>query len=62
MFDDDGPLKKTVAHKIGSDLSALSIDDLERRVELLKAEIQRLTTAIEAKRSTMSAAENFFKK
>ena len=61
MFDDE-PQKKSVNHEIGQDLSALSIEELEKRVELLKEEIIRLEDASAAKRASMSSAENFFKK
>ena len=55
MFDDE-PQKKLVSHEIGQDLSALSIEELEKRVELLKEEIARLEDASAAKRASMSSA------
>ena len=58
--DDDRPLKKTV-HEIGADLSLLSVGELEARVGLLQAEIERLTASINAKRATRSAADKFFR-
>jgi uncharacterized small protein (DUF1192 family) len=58
--DDDRPLKKTV-HEIGSDLSLLSVEELEARIGLLQAEIERLTESINAKRATRSAADKFFR-
>ena len=61
MFDDE-PQKKLVSHEIGQDLSALSIEELEKRVELLKEEIIRLEEAGAVKRESMSSAESFFKK
>ena len=61
MFDDE-PQKKLVSHEIGQDLSALSIEELEKRVELLKEEVSRLEDASAAKRASMSSAESFFKK
>lgn len=60
MFDDDQPRKKTV-HEIGSDLSALSVHELEERITLLKDEIIRLEAAVEARGRTKNAAEGFFK-
>ena len=61
MFDDE-PQKKLVSHEIGQDLSALSIEELEKRVELLKDEILRLEDAGAMKRASMSSAESFFKR
>ncbi len=61
MFDDE-PQKKPVSHEVGQDLSVLSIEELEKRVELLKEEIARLEDAGAAKRASMSSAESFFKK
>jgi uncharacterized small protein (DUF1192 family) len=58
--DDDRPRKKTV-HEIGSDLSLLSVEELEARIGLLQAEIERLTASINAKRATRSAADKFFR-
>ena len=61
LFDDDKPRPKP-AHELGSDLSALSVDELERRVGVLTAEIDRLKAEIAAKSSSRNAAENFFKR
>lgn len=61
MFDDE-PQKKPVSHEIGQDLSALSIEELGKRVGLLKEEIIRLEDAEALKRASMSSAESFFKK
>jgi uncharacterized small protein (DUF1192 family) len=41
FFDDDRPAKK-LAHEIGSDLSMLSVGDLDARIDLLREEIARL--------------------
>jgi len=61
MFDDE-PQKKPVSHEIGQDLTALSIEELENRVKLLKEEIIRLEETCAVKRASMSSAESFFKK
>lgn len=61
MFDDE-PAKKSPSHVIGADLSALSIEELEKRISALRAEILRLEEAVSAKRAFMASAENFFKK
>lgn len=60
MFDDDRPKKKT-SHEIGQDLSLLSADELQARVNLLKGEIERLEAELKAKGASRSAAEKLFK-
>jgi uncharacterized small protein (DUF1192 family) len=62
MSDDDDRPKKKVAHEIGQDLSLLSVDELTARIELLRAEIERLEADIKSKQSKRSAAEQFFKR
>lgn len=61
LFDDDKPLKKP-SHEIGSDLSMLSVDELQTRVSLLKSEIERLEATIAAKSSSRNTAESLFRK
>ncbi len=46
---------------IGEDLSMLSVDELETRIEILQQEIERLRADIASKQSSRSAAESFFK-
>ena len=58
--DDDKPRKK-ISHEIGQDLSLLSVDELNERIALLSAEIERLQTAMTKKRASRDAAANFFK-
>ena len=58
--DDDKPRKK-ISHEIGQDLSILSVDELNERIALLGAEIERLQTAMTKKRASRDAAANFFK-
>ncbi|WP_411033424.1 DUF1192 domain-containing protein [Shinella sp. BYT-45] len=60
LFDDDRPAKKT-AHEIGSDLSLLSVDELSARIELLRAEIERLESEKAKKSVSRSAAEKLFR-
>jgi uncharacterized small protein (DUF1192 family) len=60
-FDDNLSRKKPV-HEIGQDLSLLSIEELAVRVALLQDEVARLQTALEQKRASRSAADQFFKK
>jgi uncharacterized small protein (DUF1192 family) len=60
VFDEEAP-KKKLAHEVGEDLSRLSLDELAARVDLLKAEIERIEAAAAAKRASASAAQSFFK-
>ena len=46
---------------VGDDLSSLSLEELEKRIGLFEAEIERIKAALEGKRSSMAAAESFFK-
>lgn len=46
---------------VGVDLSRLSVDEIEARIAALKAEIDRLETALEAKRASRAAADAAFK-
>jgi uncharacterized small protein (DUF1192 family) len=59
--EDDRPKKKTV-HEIGQDLSLLSIEELGDRIALLEDEKARLQAAMERKRASRSAADQFFKR
>ena len=64
-FDDDSLFgqkpKPVVAHQIGQNLDDLSAPELNERIGLLRAEIERLERAIEARRATRTAAESAFK-
>lgn len=60
FFEDDRPAKK-IAHEIGSDLSLLSVDELSARIDLLRAEIERLEAEKLKKGASRSAAENLFR-
>lgn len=59
--EDDRPKKKTV-HEIGQDLTLLSIEELSDRIALLEDEKARLHAALEKKRASRSAADEFFKR
>jgi uncharacterized small protein (DUF1192 family) len=59
--DDDRPKKKTV-HEIGQDLYLLSAEELSDRIALLNDEVARLQAALEKKRASRSAADQFFKR
>jgi uncharacterized small protein (DUF1192 family) len=58
--DDDKPRKK-LSHEIGQDLSLLSVEELDERIALLSAEIERLQAAMTKKRASRDAADRFFK-
>jgi uncharacterized small protein (DUF1192 family) len=58
--DDERPKKKT-PHEIGQDLSLLSVDELDARMDVLMAEIERLRAARTMKQATRAAADRFFK-
>ncbi len=61
MFDDDERPKPQPDIVIGADLSTISIDELEKRITILEAEISRLREEIVSKQATKASAENFFK-
>ena len=61
MFDDDPlapPVKKPVS--LEAQLENASIEDLESRIERLKAEIIQCERAIAAKRAQREAADSVF--
>ncbi|MHB2166843.1 DUF1192 domain-containing protein [Alsobacter sp. R-9] len=59
---EDLPKPKPARHALGEDLALLSVDELDERIGLLKAEIVRLEQAREAKRASRQAADGFFKR
>jgi uncharacterized small protein (DUF1192 family) len=61
LDEDDRPKRKLV-HEIGQDLSLLSIEELSDRIALLTDEAARLQAALERKRASRSAADQFFKR
>jgi uncharacterized small protein (DUF1192 family) len=64
-FDDESALgesrKPSVAHEIGQNLDDLSAAELKGRIGQLRAEIERLEKAIEAREATRAAARSAFK-
>ncbi len=60
-IDDDDKPKRKIAHEIGQDLSALSVEEIGERILMLTGEIERLRMAETKKRATRDAASNFFK-
>jgi uncharacterized small protein (DUF1192 family) len=61
LFDEELPQRKAEL-TVGEDLSRLSIDDLQERIDLLKAEILRVEEAVTAKRASLGVADSFFKR
>ena len=63
--DDDNifgaPPRKKTTHRIGQTLDALSVDELDERIALLREEIARLETARGAKQASRAAADSFFR-
>lgn len=59
--DDFAPRPKPAAHVIGERLDDLSVEELNLRIEALRAEIERLERAREAKQSSRASAATFFK-
>ncbi|MEM6461700.1 MAG: DUF1192 domain-containing protein [Pseudomonadota bacterium] len=60
VFEDE-PKKKPVSHEIGCDLSMISVDELEIRIDLLKVEISRLEAEKSSKQQSMNDAESLFR-
>jgi len=63
MDIDDAPLKKTgpLTDLELEDLSTISVDELQERIERLQAEISRTQSEVKAKQSSRAAADAFFK-
>ena len=61
ILDEELPKKKK-AHEIGEELGALSLEELDERIALLKGEIARIEEAIKSKRASAAAADTFFKR
>ncbi|KQW21211.1 hypothetical protein ASC80_13935 [Afipia sp. Root123D2] len=59
--DDDNKPRKKITHEIGQDLLLLSVDDLNQRIALLGAEIERLQADAKKKQASRDAANSFFK-
>lgn len=60
-FSEELPRRIRMAHEIGQDLSLLSVEELDDRIEQLKSEIARLEEARAAKVDSRRLADSFFK-
>ena len=61
-FEEDDRSKRKPVHEIGQDLSLLSVEEISNRIALLNDEVARLQAALEKKRASRSAADQFFKR
>ncbi|MGN6486827.1 MAG: DUF1192 domain-containing protein [Devosia sp.] len=61
MLDDD-EVRKPKGHEVGMPIDAMSVEELEQRIALLRDEIVRLEQAIAARRNTRAAADSLFKR
>ena len=61
IFADDLTRPKPGVHDLGQDLSALSISEIDERVEILEREIERLKEARGRKEASKDAASAFFR-
>lgn len=61
LFDEE-PKKPAPGVVVGEDLATFSLDELEERIALLKAEIDRIEAVIAAKRESIGVADSFFKR
>lgn len=57
---DDAP-KKPANMVIGENLDAISVAELEQRIQALKSEIMRLRAEIAKKQASRNAADAFFR-
>jgi uncharacterized small protein (DUF1192 family) len=60
--DEEDRPKRKIAHDIGQDLTLLSVEELDQRVQLLKDEIARIEVDRKNKQASRSAADTFFKR
>lgn len=60
-MDFNEPKKNALLHEVGMGLDAMSVDELGRRIEMLRLEIVRLEKEITNKSASRSAAESVFK-
>lgn len=59
---EDEPRRPKRVHEIGQDLGLLSVAELDERITVLRAEIERLQTEITAKSASKAAADALFRR
>jgi uncharacterized small protein (DUF1192 family) len=59
---EDLPKPRPRTHVVGEELSTFSVDELDERIDQLRAEIGRLEQARAAKEASRHAADGFFKR
>jgi uncharacterized small protein (DUF1192 family) len=59
MFDEESR-KKPKGHEVGMPLDAMSVEELNERITMLRAEIGRLEQALAARQQTRAAADQLF--
>jgi uncharacterized small protein (DUF1192 family) len=62
LFGDDDKPRKAPVHEIGQDLGPLALEEIDRRIAALQAEIERLAEARKGKEASRAAADQFFKR
>jgi uncharacterized small protein (DUF1192 family) len=60
-FAEEQPRQSLAGHEVGEELSMLSIEEIDERIELLEREIGRLKEARTRKEASRTAASAFFK-
>ncbi len=60
-FTEEPLALRALAHELGQDLSTLSVDELNERIEILEREIARLVEARGKKEASRAAADAFFR-
>jgi uncharacterized small protein (DUF1192 family) len=62
LFADEELPARRKAHEIGQDLGLLSLEEIDERIGILRAEIERLEGARSRKGASKAAADAFFRK
>jgi len=62
MTDDDHRPVRPLGPVLGEDLSLLSIEEIEERVDACRREIARLEQALAEKRASRAAADSVFRR
>jgi len=60
MFDDE-PTKKPLVHEVGMPIDTMSVEELTKRIALLREEILRLERAILSRQQSRAQADQLFR-